>query len=208
MAVLDPIKVTITNYPEEKCEHFEIANNPNNPEAGTREVAFTRELFIERSDFEADPPPKFFRLTPGKEVRLMGSYIIRCDDFNGMVTEILCSADLETGGKNPPDGRKIKGTIHWVSSSHCIDSEIHMYDRLFTLENVADIPEDKSYGDFLNPDSIKIYSNAKLEQSLSEATLNNRYQFVRNGYFIKDSKHDNVFNNIVNLRDTWAKISK
>ena len=212
MAVLDPLKVTLTNYPADKTEYFEVSNNPNDETAGTRKVAFTKELYIERSDFFADPPPKFFRLTPGKEVRLMGAYIVRCDDFvldtDGNVTEVLCSVDLETGGKNPADGRKIKGTVHWVSAEHCVDAEVRMYDRLFTLENVGDIPEDKSYKDYLNPDSVSYHKNAKLEKALEGAAKNERFQFVRNGYFIRDGHSDGVYNEIVSLKDSWAKISK
>ena len=212
MAVLDPVKLVITNYQEVKAESFELPNNPNNPDAGTRAVVFTKELYIERSDFEIEPPSKFFRLSPGREVRLMGAYIIRCENFTtdseGKVLEIRATADLDTGGKNPADGRKVKGTVHWVSSSHCIDSEVRVYDRLFTLENLMDMPDDMDFGDFLNPDSIKVYPCAKLEESLKDATAEDRYQFVRNGYFIKDSKNENTFNSIVNLRDTWAKISR
>lgn len=212
MAVMDPVLVEITNLPADHLEYFELPNNPNDETAGTRKVAFSNKLYIERSDFFVVPPPKFFRLTPGKEVRLMGSYIIKCDDFEldaeGNIKRILCSADLTSGGKNPADGRKIKGTIHWVSAGHCFDTELRMYDRLFTLENVADIPEDKSYGDYLNPDSIKVYPDAKLELSLQDASKDQRFQFVRNGYFIQDNKNDGVFNNIVNLKDTWAKISR
>ncbi len=212
MAVLDPVKVVVTNFPADKTEYFEIANNPNDPEAGTRKVAFTRELFIERSDFFLDPPPKFFRLVPGKEVRLMGAYIVRCDDVtvddNGVVQEIRCTADLETGNGNPADGRKIKGTIHWVSARTFVEAEIHMYDRLLTLEKITDLPEDKTFGDYINTDSIQVYPSAKLEKSLESATTDERFQFVRSGYFIRDSKNSGVFNNIVNLKDTWAKLNK
>ncbi|MEG0750661.1 MAG: glutamine--tRNA ligase/YqeY domain fusion protein [Oscillospiraceae bacterium] len=212
MAVLDPIKVTITNYPDQKVEFFEIANNPNDPGEGTRMVAFTKNLYIERSDFEIEPPPKFFRLVPGREVRLMSSYIMRCDDYrtdaNGEICELLCSIDPETGGKNPSDGRKIKGTIHWVSASNCIGAELRMYDRLLTIENVGDLPEGASLGDYINPDSVKLFRNAKLEKSLESATVNDRFQFVRSGYFIKDIHDAHVFNNIVTLKDTWAKVNK
>ncbi|MEG1757707.1 MAG: glutamine--tRNA ligase/YqeY domain fusion protein [Oscillospiraceae bacterium] len=211
MAVIDPVKVTLTNYPADKTEYFEVANNPGNPDSGTRKVEFSKELYVERADFMAEPPPKYFRLTPGKEVRLMSAYIIKCESFkmdaDGNVTEIFCSVDPETGGKNPADGRKIKGTIHWVSAKSCVPAEIRIYDRLFTLENVGDIPEDKSYGDYLNHDSIKSYPNARLENSLITAAQGTRFQFVRNGYFIKDCKNDNVFNSIVNLKDTWAKLN-
>lgn len=212
MAVLDPVKVTITNYPAGKTEYFEIANNPNDESAGARRVSFSRELFIERSDFFVTPPPKFFRLSPGREVRLMGAYIIRCDDFvldeNGEVKEILCSADLASGNGNPADGRKIKGTVHWVNAADCAGAEVRLYDHLLTLEKITDLPEDKTFGDYVNPDSVTAYPNAKLEKALADATADERFQFVRSGYFIRDSKDPHVFNNIVNLKDTWAKVNK
>ncbi|MCL1831107.1 MAG: glutamine--tRNA ligase, partial [Oscillospiraceae bacterium] len=212
MAVIDPIKLTITNVDSDLVEAFTIANNPNDPDAGTREVTFTNELYIERSDFEIDPPNKFYRLSVGKEVRLMGAYIVRCNEYvldeDGKVVELLCSADLESGGKNPPDGRKIKGTIHWVSTRNAIETTIYEYGRLFTLENMQDMPDDSQFSDFINSDSVKIYENAKLEAALDNATLDERYQFVRTGYFIKDSKHENAFNSIVGLRDSWAKINR
>ena len=212
VAVLDPVEVEITNYPLDKTEYFELSNNPNDENAGKRSVPFTRNLFIERSDFAVVPPPKFFRLTPDKEVRLMGAYVIKCTGFeqdeSGNVTKIYCTADLETGGRNPADGRKIKGTIHWLSQQHCFGAKVRMYDRLFTLENLNDMPEDASYGDYLNPDSIIEHSNAKLELSLKDAPAEQRFQFVRNGYFIKDCKNTDVYNNIVALKDTWAKLNK
>ena len=209
MAVIDPVKLTITNYPEDKVEYFEIPNNPKNPEAGTRKVAFSKNLFIERDDFMVTPPPKYHRLTVGKEVRLMGAYVVKCEDYvldeNGNVKEVLCSADLETGGVNPPDGRKIKGTIHWVSADHCIDAEIRNYSKLFTIKNPLELPEGKTFGDYLDKDSVKVFNNAKLEESLKDATLNDRYQFVRDGYYIRDSRNMDrlVFNNIVSLKDSW-----
>lgn len=212
MAVLDPVKVIIANYPEEKTEVFCLPNNPGDEAAGSREVAFTKELYIERGDFMAEPPPKYFRLSPGREVRLMGAYIAKCEEYrqdaDGRVTEIICTIDPETGGTNPPDGRKIKGTVHWVSARHCVDAEVRLYNRLFTLENVADIPEDKSYGDYLNPDSIRIMPHAKLEAALLDAGADERFQFVRNGYFIKDCRNEGVFHSIVDLKDTWAKLSQ
>lgn len=211
MAVIQPVKLTISNYPKDKIEYFEVANNPNDPDAGLRKLPFSRELFVERSDFEAVPPPKFFRLTPGGEVRLMGAYIVKCEDYKtddeGNVTEIICSADLETGGKPASDGRKVKGTIHWVSSVHCIDAKVMMYDRLFSLENPLNLPEGKGFGDYLNADSLKEFGSAKLEASLADTKADQRFQFVRNGYFIRDSKNDGVFNSIVGLRDSWAKIN-
>jgi len=212
MAILDPIKVTITNYPDDKFEYFDVQNNPNHPEEGSRKVKFTKNIYIDRSDFFAVPPPKFFRLSPGKEVRLISSYVMKCDDFkadeNGNVTELFCSIDPETNGKNPADGRKIKGTIHWVSADDCINREIRMYDRLFTIENVGDIPEDKNLLDYVNHDSVKSYPNAVLESSLADAKVGDRFQFVRTGYFMLDCHDSNVFNNIVNLKDSWAKANK
>ncbi|MDO4565910.1 MAG: glutamine--tRNA ligase, partial [Oscillospiraceae bacterium] len=212
MAVLDPIKVTLSNYPEDRTEYFKVSNNPNDEAAGERELPFTKELYIERGDFEIEPPPKYHRLSPGKEVRLMGAYLMTCEDYKcdgkGRVTELICRVDPETGGKNPPDGRKVKGTIHWVSARHCLEAELRMYDRLFTLENVGDIPEGESLGDYINPDSIKIYAKAKLEKSLADAGADERFQFVRNGYFIKDSRNAGVYNNIVTLKDTWVKVKK
>ena len=212
MAVLDPVRVTVANYPEDKTETFLLPNNPGDEAAGNRAVAFSRELFIERGDFMADPPPKYFRLSPGREVRLMGAYIAKCEDYkldaDGRVAEIICTVDPETGGTNPLDGRKIKGTIHWVSARHCMDTEARLYDRLFTLENVADIPEDKSYGDYLNPDSVKIFPHAKLEASLADAGAGERFQFVRNGYFTQDCRNEGVYHSIVGLKDTWAKLNQ
>ncbi len=209
MAVIDPIKLTITNYPEDKVEYFDVPNNPKNPEAGTRKVAFSRELYIERDDFMVTPPPKYHRLTVGKEVRLMGAYIVKCEDYvldeDGNVKEVICTADLETGGVNPADGRKIKGTIHWVSAAHCIDAEIRNYSRLFTIKNPLELPEGKTFGDYLDKESVKVFNNAKLEESLAGSTLNDRYQFVRDGYYIRDSRNMDrlVFNNIVSLKDSW-----
>ena len=212
MAVLDPVKLTITNYPEDSTEYFDIANHPAKPELGTRKVSFSNSLYIERADFMEEPVPKYHRLYPGNEVRLMGAYIVKCTglvkDENGNVTEILCTADLETGGKNPADGRKIKGTIHWVNAKDCISSKGRLYDRLFTIENLNNMPEGKSYGDFLNPDSVKEMPDVKLEASVGTDTGVERYQFVRNGYFIRDCHDSGVFNNIVNLKDSWAKENK
>jgi len=212
IAVTEPLKVTITNYPADKVEYFEISNNPVDPEAGTRQVAFSNTIWIEKSDFAEVPPPKYQRLKPGGEVRLSGAYIVRCDeiikDENGEVIELKCTADLETGNGKPIDGRKVKGTIHWVSCDHCIDAELHLYDNLFTIENVADIPEDKTYNDYLNPDSVKVLKGAKLEASLKDAQPGDRFQFVRMGYYCVDTKHPGVFNRIVTLNDSFAKSVK
>lgn len=209
MAVIDPVKVVVLNYPEDKTEYFEVANNVNDPEAGTRKVEFSRELYIEREDFAAVPPPKFFRMKPEGEVRLMGAYIVKCvgyeTDETGKVTEIAVTADLETGNAMPADGRKIKGTIHWVSAKSAVTADVRMYGRLFSEANMVTLPEGKDYNDFLDPDSVKEYKGAKLEASLGEAGENERFQFVRSGYFIRDSKNPGVWNNIVNLKDSWAK---
>ena len=209
MAVIDPVKVVVLNYPEDKTEYFKVANNVNDPEAGTRKVEFSRELYIEREDFAADPPPKFFRMKPEGEVRLMGAYIVKCvgyeTDADGNVTEIAVTADLETGNAMPADGRKVKGTIHWVSAKSAVTADVRMYGRLFSEANMVTLPEGKDYNDFLDPDSVKEYKGAKLEASLGEAGADERFQFVRSGYFIKDSKNPGVWNNIVNLKDSWAK---
>ena len=210
MAVLDPVKLVLTNYPEGKVEYFELPNNPNDEGAGMREVPFTRELYIEREDFAEVPPPKFHRLKPGGEVRLMGAYIVKYEDVvkdeNGNIVEIRCTCDMETGGKNPPDGRKVKGTIHWVSAEHAVDAETRLYDYLFTQPNVFDIPEDKHYRDYVNPNSLTALKHCKLEPALANAECEERFQFVRHVYFFRD-KHEGVFNRIVGLKDTYAKIA-
>ena len=208
MAVTEPIKLVITNYPADKTEVFTLPNNPKDETAGTRDVPFTRELYIEKSDFAMVPPPKFQRLKPGGEVRLMGAYIVKCNeviqDENGEIVEVRCTADLETGNGMPADGRKVKGTIHWVSAAHAIDADCYLYDNLFTLENVNDVPEGKDYLDFLNPDSLKKLTGCKLEPSVAEVPAGTRMQFVRMGYFIKDAE-DGRYNRIVTLKDSFAK---
>ena len=209
VAVLDPVRVVVDNYPAGKTEFFELPNNPNAPETGTRKVAFTKELFIEREDFAEVPPPKFFRLKPDGEVRLMGAYIVKLGeivkDADGKVTELHVTADLETGNGNPADGRKIKGTIHWVSASDAYTADVKLYDKLFTIENTGDIPEDKTYDDYLNTDSVKTLHGCKLEKSLTDSKSGERFQFVRNGYFIRDTKNPNTFNRIVTLKDSFPK---
>ena len=208
MAVTEPVKLVITNYPEGQCEEFEVPNNPRNEEVGTRKVPFTRELYIEKSDFAEVPPPKFQRLKPDGEVRLMGAYIVKCDeivkDDNGEIVEIRCTADLETRNGMPVDGRKVKGTIHWVSAEHAIDADLYLYDNLFTLENVNDVPEGTDYLDYLNPDSLKKLTGCKLEPSLADAKEGDRFQFVRMGYYCKD-RETGRFNRIVTLKDSFAK---
>lgn len=205
IAVLDPLKVVITNYPEDKTGYFTVSNHPGNPEMGTREVPFTRELYIDRSDFAEIPPPKFFRMKPGGEVRLMGSYIVHCDeivkDADGNVTEIRCTADIETGTGNPSDGHKVKGTIHWLSAKYAEDISVNLYDKLFTIKNVGDIPEDKTYNDYLNPDSFTHLVTCKAEPGLRESE--GSFQFVRCGYYVKDTKYPHTFNRIVSLKDSF-----
>ena len=212
IAVTEPLKVTIVNYPEDQVEYFEVSNNPNDESAGTRKVPFSRQLYIEKSDFMEVPVPKYFRLKPGGEVRLMGSYVIKCEDFvkdeNGNVVELLCTYDPYTNGRNPEDGHKVKGTIHWVSAGHCVEADVALYDKLFTIENVSDIPEDKTYDDYLNPDSKRILTGCKLEQSMADVKPGERFQFVRLGYFCKDTKNENTYNQIVTLKDSWAKAKK
>lgn len=209
IAVLNPLKVEITNYPEGKTEYFMLSNNTEDPEAGTREVPFTRNLVIEREDFDLNPPKDFFRLKKGGEVRLMGAYIIRCDDVvfdeNGEIVKLLCSADIETGNNKPTDGRKVKGTIHWLAEEYAARGTVRLYDKLFTLENVGDIPEDEDFKNYINPDSLKVLENCALEASLLDAKPGERFQFVRLGYFCADSKYPGSFNRIVTLRDSYAK---
>ena len=208
IAILHPIKITVTNYPEDKIEYFDLPNNPANPDSGTRKVAFTRNIFIDADDFAEVPPPKFFRMKPDGEVRLMGAYIVKCNeiikDDEGNVTEILCTADLETGNGVPTD-RKVKGTIHWLSADHCEDATVMLYDFLFDIENVADIPEGKTFDDYLNVNSMTKLENCKVEPSLVDAKSGDRFQFVRTGYFVKDTKHPNTFNRIVGLKDSFPK---
>ena len=209
IAIEAPIKVVITNYPEDKVEYFDLPNNPADPEAGTRALPFTREIYIDASDFAEVPPPKFFRLKPDGEVRLMGAYIVKFEELikneDGSIKEIHCTADLETRNGNPADGRKIKGTIHWLSLPYAKDATLMLYDKLFTIENVNAIPEDKTYNDYLNPDSLKVVTNAKVEPSLADAEPGDKFQFVRNGYFCKDTKNANTFNRVVGLKDSFPK---
>ena len=209
IAVLKPIKVVVTNFPEDKVEYFDLPNNPNRPETGTRKVPFTRELYIDADDFAEVPPPKFFRMKPDGEVRLMGAYIVKCNevikDEDGNIAEIRCTADLETGNGMPTDGRKVKGTIHWLSSKYAKDTTVMLYDFLFDIENTADIPEDKTYDDYLNCNSVVKLEGCKIEEALYDAKPEERFQFVRTGYFVKDTKYDNVFNRIVGLKDSFPK---
>ena len=209
ICVANPIKLVITNYKDGKVEYFPVSNNPNDANSGTRMLAFTKEIFIDRSDFEEVPPPKFFRLKPNGEVRLMGAYIIKCNeiikDDNGEIVEIRCTADLETGNGMPADGRKIKGTIHWLSSENSEKATLMLYDKLFTLENLADMPEGKTYNDYLNPNSLQKVENALVEKCLNDAETGEKFQFVRNGYYCKDTKYENTYNKIVGLKDSYPK---
>jgi glutaminyl-tRNA synthetase len=214
MAVLNPIKVVITNYPDGTMENLPALNNPEDESAGTRMVPFGREIYIEQEDFREVPPPKYHRLSPGKEVRLRAAYIIKCDevvkDAAGNIVELRCTYDPETKSGGPAANRKVKGTIHWVSARHAIDAEVRLYDRLFLKEDPNDVGESESFLVNINPDSLKVLTGCKLEPMLASARPGARYQFERVGYFcadIKDSKPGvPVFNRIVTLKDTWAKI--
>jgi glutaminyl-tRNA synthetase len=217
MVVLNPLRVVLENYPEELAEEMEAVNNPEDPAAGTRKVPFSRVLYIEQDDFRESPPKEFFRLAPGREVRLRYGYVIKCvsavkDPATGHVTELRCTYDLATRGGNTPDGRKIKSTIHWVSAAHAVDAEIRLYEHLFTKESPEDVPEGTDYKVNLNPNSLSVVKTGKLEPSLGSAAPGSRYQFERLGYFCADSKDSRpgapVFNRTVSLRDTWAKIEK
>ena len=209
IAVMKPVKLVIDNYPADKTEYFELPNNPQSPEAGTRKLPFTRELYIDADDFAELPPPKFFRLKPDGEVRLMGAYIVKCvsveHNADGSVAAIHCTADLETGNGNPADGRKITGNIHWLSAAYAERADVMLYDYLFTLENIDDMPEGKTYGDYLNPDSAKKLEGCMIEPSLADAAPGDKFQFVRNGYYVKDTKNPGTFNRIVGLKDSYPK---
>jgi glutaminyl-tRNA synthetase len=215
MAVLRPLKLVITNYPEGQEEYVDVANNPEDPAAGMRQVPFSRELYIEQDDFREVPPPKYYRLSPGKEVRLRNAYFVTAQkvvkDAAGNVIEVQCTYDPASRGGNSPDGRKVKSTMHWVSARHAISAEIRIYDKLFANPNPGDVPEGGSYLDNLNPNSLEIISDAKLEPSLASAKIDDRYQFERVGYFCLDrdsAPGKLVFNRTLPLKDGWAKIEK
>ena len=216
MGVLQPLKLVITNYPEGQVEEMEAINNPEDPEMGKRILPFSRVLYIEQDDFRADPPPKYFRLAPGREVRLRYAYFIKCVDFvsdpqTGEVTEVHCTYDPATRGGDSPDGRKVKGTIHWVSAEHSVPAEVRLYDNLFSVPDPDDVPEGADYKANLNPKSLETITEARLEPSTSGAAPGTRYQFKRHGYFCvdKDSAPGKpVFNRTVTLKDSWAKIEK
>jgi glutaminyl-tRNA synthetase len=217
MAVLRPLKVVLENYPENQVDELDAVNNPEDPAMGSRKVPFSRELYIEQDDFREDPPKEFFRLAPGREVRLRYGYIIKCisaakDPKTGEVTELRCTYDPATRGGTTPDGRKIKSTIHWVSAKHAISAEVRLYDHLFSKEDPDDVPPGTDYKANLNPNSLTVVGSAKLEPSLAGARTGDHYQFERLGYFCVESRDSGpgalAFNRTVSLRDTWAKIEK
>jgi glutaminyl-tRNA synthetase len=215
MAVLKPLKVVIDNYPEGQVEEMEAVNNPEDPSAGTRKVPFSRVLYIEQDDFREVPPKGYFRLSPGREVRLRYGYLVTSTsvvkDNAGEVVEVHCTYDPATRGGNTPDGRKVKSTIHWVSAAHAIDAEVRLYDNLFVKENPNEVSEGQDFTANLNPHSLDVVSYAKLEPSLASAAPGSRYQFERLGYFCVDPDSSSgklVFNRTVALKDTWAKIEK
>jgi glutaminyl-tRNA synthetase len=214
MTVLRPLKVVITNYPEGQTEEVDVINNPEDASAGTRKVPFSRELYIERDDFMENPPKKFFRLSPGKEVRLRCAYFITCTevvkDAGGEITELRCTYDPATRGGDAPDGRRVKATMHWVSAAHAVPVEVRLYDRLFSVEDPEGAPDGKTFLDYLNPASLEVLSGAKAEPSLAGVAAGTRVQFERLGYFCVDIDSRPgalVFNRTVSLRDAWAKIA-
>ena len=217
MGVLRPLKVIIDNYPEDQVEELDAINNPEDPEMGTRKIPFSRELYIEQDDFMEEPPKKFFRLAPGREVRLRYAYFVTCvdvvkDPATGEVTELHCTYDPETRGGDAPDGRKVKGTLHWVSALHALKAQVNLYEHLFVKENPNAVEEGKDFTNYLNPNSLEILTDCMIEPGLTDARPGDRYQFERLGYFNVDLKanipESFIFNRIVTLRDTWAKILK
>ncbi len=215
MAVLRPLKITITNFPDDETEWLDAVNNPEDESYGKRKIPFSNEIYIEEGDFQEKPHKKFYRLAPGREVRLRYAYIIKCEevvkDENGNVIELKCTYDPDTKSGSGKSNKKVKGTIHWVSAKHAVDAEVRLYDRLFSVENPTGDKE-KDFKEFINPNSLEILENCKVEPSLADATLEKHYQFERTGYFYLDSKYSTkekpVFNRTVSLRDTWAKIAK
>ncbi|MDX1564990.1 MAG: glutamate--tRNA ligase family protein, partial [Phycisphaeraceae bacterium] len=214
MAVLNPLKVVIENYPEGQDEQLEAINNPEDPSAGKRPVPFSRELYIERDDFMEDPPRKFFRLAPGREVRLRYAYFITCreviKDTEGNITELRCTYDPQTRGGDAPDGRKVKATLHWVSARHALEADVRLYETLFTAEDPSDEPEGATWLDHLNPDSLRTVTG-RLEPAAESMQPGDRCQFERLGYFCKDPDSTDakaVFNRTVTLKDTWARMQK
>jgi glutaminyl-tRNA synthetase len=217
MAVLKPLRVEIENYPEDQVEELDAVNNPEDPSMGTRRVPFTRTLYIERDDFMEEPPKKFYRLAPGREVRLRYAYFIKCtdvvrDDKTGEIVELRCTYDPATRGGDAPDGRKVRATLHWVSAEHSLPAEVRLYDNLFAKRNPLDVEEGKEFTDYLNPESVDVLESCYVEPSLKDAKPGSRFQFERLGYFCVDSADSSaeqlVFNRTVTLRDTWARIQK
>ncbi|MEJ2220332.1 MAG: glutamine--tRNA ligase/YqeY domain fusion protein [Desulfobacterales bacterium] len=217
MGVLRPLKVIIDNYPEGQVEELDAINNPEDPDMGTRKIPFSRELYIEQDDFMEEPPKKFFRLAPGREVRLRYAYFITCvdvvkDPATGEVVELRCTYDPQTRGGDAPDGRKVKGTLHWVSAPHALAAEVRLYEHLFLKENPNEVEEGKDFTDYINPNSLKKLTNCMVEPGLAASGPGDRYQFERLGYFCVDTKDSTqgapMFNRTVTLRDTWAKILK
>ena len=216
MAVLDPIKLIIENYPEDKEEDIACENNTEaEADAGTRTVKFTKELYIEREDFEENPPKKWFRMAIGQEVRLKHSYYVTCKevvkDENGNITALICTYDPETKGGTSPDGRKVKGTIHWVSCKYAVNGTVNLYEHLFTKANPYDAEEGKTFKDYFNNNSLTVLKNVKLEENLLDAKPLDTFQFLRKGYYTldKDSTKDNlIFNRTVSLKDSWEKEKK
>ncbi len=217
MAVLNPLRVVIENYPEDKVEILNAVNNPEDPDMGTRQIPFSRVIYVERDDFREDPPRRYFRLAPGREVRLKHAYFIKCesvikDERTGEIIELRCTYDPETKSGSSPAGRKVKGTLHWVSAESAIEAEVRLYDHLFLKENPMEIEEGKDFMDYLNPDSLKVLKPCRIEPSLADAEPGSIYQFLRHGYFCVDlvdsKKGALVFNRSASLRDTWAKIEK
>jgi len=215
MAVLRPLKVVITNYPQGQSEQLEAINNPEDPAAGTRTVPFSREIYIERDDFMEDPPKKFYRLAPGREVRLRYAYFVTCTDFvkddDGQVVELHCTYDPATRGGDSPQGRKVKATLHWVSAQHSLPAEVRLYDHLFAKEDPEDVEAGADFTANLNPNSLQTLSDCRVEPSLAHAEPGYRCQFERLGYFCVDpdsSPAKLIFNRTVTLRDAWAKIQK
>ncbi len=215
MAVLDPLKVVIENYPEDQVEEMEAVNNPEDPTAGTRKVPFSRELYIERDDFHEDPPRKFFRLAPGREVRLRYGYFVTCTDVvkdaDGKIVELRCTYDPASRGGDSPDGRKVKATLHWVSAAHAVAAEVRLYDRLFGVEDPGAASKDRDFTETLNPESLKI-AHGFVEPEIAAVEPGQTIQFERQGYFCPDSRDWSrerlVFNRTVTLRDSWARIQK
>ena len=215
MGVVRPVRLIIDNYPKGQVEWLEAINNPEDESAGTRQVPFSKVLYVDREDFREEPPPKYWRLYPGNEVRLRYAYFVKCTgcekDADGEVSEIHCTYDPETRGGDAPDGRKVKATLHWVSASESIEAEVRLYDYLFTKPDPLDVDEGEDWKESFNPDSLEVVSNARLEPSLADAEPGSRWQLERIGYFCVDPDSESsrpVLNRTVGLRDTWKKIQK